>query len=53
VQGPASITSGPDIMSAFNNMAMMIGKQAGAIDELVRIAKNGNDIQTKILRVQQ
>jgi len=34
-------------------MAMMMGKQVGAIDELVRIAKNGNDIQTKILRVQQ
>ena len=53
VEGPASITPMGDIMGVFNNMAMMIGKQAGAIDELVRIAKNGNDIQTKILRVQQ
>ena len=52
VQGPATITSSNDIMSAFNNMAMMIGKQAGAIDELIRVAKNGNDIQTKILRQQ-
>lgn len=53
VEGPASITPMGDIMGVFNNMAMMMGKQAGAIDELVRIAKNGNDIQTKILRVQQ
>lgn len=53
VQGPATITSSNDIMGAFNNMAMMIGKQVGAMDELIRIAKNGNDIQTKILRVQQ
>ena len=52
VQGPATITSSSDIMSAFNNMAMMIGKQTGAIDELIRVAKNGNDIQTKILRIQ-
>jgi len=53
VEGPASITPMGDIMGVFNNMAMMMGKQVGAIDELVRIAKNGNDIQTKILRVQQ
>jgi hypothetical protein len=33
-------------------MAMMMGKQVGAIDELIRVAKNGNDIQTKILRQQ-
>jgi hypothetical protein len=52
VQGPATITSSSDIMGAFNNMAMMIGKQTGAIDELIRVAKNGNDIQTKILRIQ-
>jgi hypothetical protein len=52
VQGPATITSSNDIMSAFNNMAMMIGQQSGAIEELIRVAKNGNDIQTKILRVQ-
>jgi hypothetical protein len=52
VQGPATITSSNDIMSAFNNMTMMIGQQTGAIDELIRIAKNGNDIQTKILRMQ-
>ena len=52
VEGPASITPMGDIMGVFNNMAMMMGKQVGAIDELVRIAKNGNDIQTKILRQQ-
>jgi hypothetical protein len=52
VQGPATITSSNDIMSAFNNMAAMIGKQTGAIDELIRVAKNSNDIQTKILRIQ-
>ena len=52
MQGPATITSSNDIMSAFNNMTMMIGQQTGAIDELIRIAKNGNDIQTKILRMQ-
>jgi hypothetical protein len=53
VEGPASITPMGDIMGVFNNMAMMMGQQVGAIDELIRIAKNGNDIQTKILRVQQ
>jgi hypothetical protein len=53
VEGPASITPMGDIMGVFNNMAMMMGKQVGAIDELIRIAKNSNDIQTKILRVQQ
>ena len=50
VQGPASITPMGDITGVFNNMAMMIGQQTGAIEELIRIAKNGNDIQTKILR---
>lgn len=53
ITGPATISSNNDIMGAFNNMAMMMGKQVGAIDELIRVAKNGNDIQTKILRVQQ
>jgi hypothetical protein len=52
VEGPASITPMGDIMGVFNNMAMMMGKQASAIDELIRVAKNGNDIQTKILRIQ-
>jgi hypothetical protein len=52
VEGPASITPMGDIMGVFNNMAMMMGRQVGAIDELIRIAKNGNDIQTKILRSQ-
>lgn len=53
VQGPASITPMGDITGVFNNMAMMIGQQTSAIEELIRIAKNGNDIQTKLLRVQQ
>ena len=52
VQGPASITPMGDITGVFNNMAMMIGQQTGAIEELIRVAKNGNDIQTKILRQQ-
>jgi hypothetical protein len=52
VEGPASITPMGDIMGVFNNMAMMMGQQVGAIDELIRVAKNGNDIQTKILRIQ-
>lgn len=52
VQGPASITPMGDITGVFNNMAMMIGQQTGAIEELIRVAKNSNDIQTKILRQQ-
>jgi hypothetical protein len=52
IEGPASITPMGDIMGVFNNMAMMMGQQVGAIDELIRVAKNGNDIQTKILRSQ-
>ena len=50
VEGPASVTPMGDIMGVFTNMAMMMGQQAGALDELVRIAKSGNDISTKILR---
>ena len=45
--------SGGNFVKVFEDMAMMMGKQVGAMDELIRIAKNGNDIQTKILRVQQ
>ena len=44
--------SGGNFVKIFEDMAMMIGKQTGAIDELIRVAKNGNDIQTKILRQQ-
>jgi hypothetical protein len=44
---------GGNFVKVFEDMAMMIGQQVGAMDELIRIAKNGNDIQTKILRVQQ
>jgi hypothetical protein len=43
---------GGNFVKVFEDMAMMMGKQVGAIDELIRIAKNGNDIQTKILRIQ-
>ena len=41
-----------DFVKLFEDIAMMMGKQVGAIDELIRVAKNGNDIQTKILRIQ-
>lgn len=43
---------GGNFVKIFEDMAMMMGKQVGAIDELIRVAKNGNDIQTKILRNQ-
>jgi len=43
---------GGNFVKIFEDMAMMMGKQVGAIDELIRVAKNGNDIQTKILRQQ-
>jgi len=43
---------GGNFVKVFEDMAMMMGKQVSAIDELIRIAKNGNDIQTKILRIQ-
>ena len=43
---------GGNFVKVFEDMAMMMGKQVGAIDELITIAKNGNDIQTKILRIQ-
>ena len=41
---------GGNFVQLFEQMAMMMGQQAGSLDELVRIAKNGNDISTKILR---
>jgi lysozyme len=44
--------AGGNFVKVFEDMAMMMGKQVGAIDELIRVAKNGNDIQTKILRIQ-
>jgi hypothetical protein len=44
---------GGNFVKVFEDMAMMMGQQVGAMDELIRIAKNSNDIQTKILRVQQ
>ena len=43
---------GGNFVKVFEDMAMMMGQQVGAIDELIRVAKNGNDIQTKILRQQ-
>ena len=43
---------GGNFVKIFEDMAMMMGKQTGAMDELIRVAKNGNDIQTKILRQQ-
>jgi hypothetical protein len=44
--------SGGNFVQLFEQMAMMMGQQAGALDELVRIAKSGNDISNKILRQQ-
>jgi len=41
--------SGGNFVQLFEQMAMMMGQQAGALEELVRVAKNGNDISTKIL----
>ena len=41
-----------NFVQLFEQMAMMMGQQASSLDELVRIAKNGNDISTKILRQQ-
>ncbi len=43
---------GGNFVQLFEQMAMMMGQQAGSLDELVRIAKNGNDISNKILRQQ-
>jgi GH24 family phage-related lysozyme (muramidase) len=41
-----------NFVQLFEQMAMMMGQQAGSLDELVRIAKSGNDISNKILRQQ-
>jgi hypothetical protein len=41
--------SNGNFVQLFEQMAMMMGQQASSLDELVRIAKNGNDISTKIL----
>ena len=43
---------GGNFVQLFEQMAMMMGQQAGSLDELVRIAKSGNDISNKILRQQ-
>jgi len=43
---------GGNFVQLFEQMAMMMGQQANSLDELVRIAKSGNDISTKILRQQ-
>ena len=43
---------GGNFVKIFEDMAMMMGQQVGAMDELIRVAKNSNDIQTKILRQQ-
>ena len=44
--------SNGNFVQLFEQMAMMMGQQASSLDELVRIAKNGNDISNKILRQQ-
>ena len=41
-----------NFVRVFEDMAMMMSQQARAMDELIRVAKNSNDIQTKILRMQ-
>jgi lysozyme len=48
---PLNNNSG-NFVQLFEQMAMMMGQQAGSLDELVRIAKSGNDISNKILRQQ-
>ena len=52
VTGPASVTSNNDIMGAFNNMAGLMKQQVVMMDELVRAQKSGNDISSKMLRMQ-
>jgi len=52
ITGPASITPMNELMKAFNGMSGILMQQVNMLDELVRAQKNGNDISTKILRVQ-
>jgi hypothetical protein len=52
ITGPASVTSNNDIMGAFNNMAGLMKQQVVMMDELVRAQKSGNDISSKMLRMQ-
>jgi hypothetical protein len=39
-------------MGAFNNMAGLMKQQVVMMDELVRAQKSGNDISSKMLRMQ-
>ena len=48
---PLNNNSG-NFVQLFEQMAMMMGQQASALDELVRITKSGNDISNKMLRMQ-
>jgi len=43
---------GGNFVKLFENMASMMGKQVDILDELVRAQKNGNDISSKMLRMQ-
>ena len=52
ITGPAGITPMNDLMGAFNNMGALMKKQVDMLDELVRVQKNGNDISSKMLRMQ-
>jgi len=52
ITGPAGITPMNDLMGAFNNMSSLMKKQVDMLDELVRAQKNGNDISSKMLRMQ-
>jgi hypothetical protein len=53
ITGPATITPMNDLVGTFNTMVGLMGQQVSMMDELIRAQKNGNDISTKILRVQQ
>jgi hypothetical protein len=53
ITGPATITPMTDLVGTFNTMVGLMGQQVSMMDEMIRAQKNGNDISTKILRVQQ
>jgi len=53
ITGPATITPMNDLVGTFNTMVGLMGQQVSMMDEMIRAQKNGNDISTKILRVQQ
>jgi len=52
ITGPATITPMNDLVGTFNTMVGLMGQQVSMLDEMIRAQKNGNDISSKILRVQ-